>query len=331
MKILDTMARYLVGGLFIFSGLIKINDPVGTQIKLEEYFTVFAADGAAFFNSLKSAALTLSVLLSTAEVVLGLALLLRYKKKLTIILLLVQIVFFTFLTFYSAYFNKVTDCGCFGDAIKLTPWQSFTKDVILLVLIVILYLNRNVGEATKALKIRAFSVSGGLITCLIISLLAIAHLPFIDFRAYKVGTYIPGEMLPPEDDPAQVPKITNFVIWSDLADETNHILSGKKLLIVVHETKKTRVEAYTDIVNQLPLLEGKLDVVAVTASGREEFENLRHKVQLATPYFYSDKTLLKTMIRSNPGYVLLNNGRVIDKWHYNNLPDAHEILSGLKP
>lgn len=330
MKILDTIARYLVGGLFIFSGLIKINDPVGTQIKLEEYFTVFAADGMTFFNALKPAALVFSVVLSTAEIVLGLALLLRYRKKLTIILLLAQIVFFTFLTFYSAYFNKVTDCGCFGDAIKLTPWESFTKDIVLLVLIIILFINRKTGEATTAIKQRTIALGAGLVFCLTVSLLAIAHLPFIDFRAYKEGTHIPSEMLPPDDDPTQVPKITNFVIWSDTDDQTNNILTGRKLLIVVHEAEKTNLDSYPLIVNQLSLLENEMEVVAITASSREQMEALRHDVQLATPYYYSDKTLLKTMIRSNPGLVLMENGEVIKKWHYNDIPDASGILSSFR-
>lgn len=330
MKILDTIARYLVGGLFIFSGLIKINDPVGTQIKLEEYFTVFSVDIAPFFNSLKPAALVLSVVLSTAEIVLGLALLLRYKKKLTTTLLLVLIVFFTFLTFYSAYFNKVTDCGCFGDAIKLTPWESFTKDIILLVLIVILFINRKTGEAVEGLKKRTMALGAATVACLAVALLAIAHLPFIDFRAYKVGTHIPSEMLPPEDNPSEVPKITNFVIWSDTDDQTNNILTGKKLLIIVHEAEKTKLSAYSDIVNQLSLLENEMQVVAITASSGEQFEALRHEVQLAVPYYYSDKTLLKTMIRSNPGLVLLQDGEVMEKWHYNDIPDANGILSSFR-
>lgn len=330
MKILDTIARYLVGGLFIFSGLIKINDPVGTQIKLEEYFTVFAIDIAPFFDSLKPAALVFSVVLSTAEIVLGLALLLKYKKKLTTTLLLWMIVFFTFLTFYSAYFNKVTDCGCFGDAIKLTPWESFTKDVILLVLIVVLFINRKKNEAMEGLKVRSIALGASVVFCLFICYMAITHLPFIDFRAYKTGTHIPTEMLPPDDNPSEVPKITNFVIWSDTDDQTNNVLTGRKLLIVVHEAEKSNIDAYADIIRELPLLDGQVEVVAITASSREQFEALRHEVQLATPYYYSDKTLLKTMIRSNPGLVLMENGQVIDKWHYNDIPDADGILSSLR-
>lgn len=330
MKILDTIARYLVGGLFIFSGLIKINDPVGTQIKLEEYFTVFAIDIAPFFDSLKPAALVFSVVLSTAEIVLGLALLLKYRKPLTTTLLLALIVFFTFLTFYSAYFNKVTDCGCFGDAIKLTPWESFTKDVILLVLIIILFINRKKDQILTGIKARSMAIGGSAVFCLIICYLAINHLPFIDFRAYKVGTHIPTEMLPPDDDPTVVPKITNFVIWSDMDDQTNNILTGNKLLVVVHETEKTNLGAYREIVNQLSLLENSMQVIAVTASSGEQFEALRHEVQLATPYYYSDKTLLKTMIRSNPGLVLIQDGEIMGKWHYNDIPDSEDIISGLK-
>jgi len=122
MKIFAQISRVVVGLLFIFSGIIKLNDPIGTQYKLEEYFEVFATDLPAlhdFFMALVPLALYFSVFLCTAEVVLGIALLVAYKPKTISWLLLAIIVFFTFLTFYSAYFNKVTDCGCFGAAIKL--------------------------------------------------------------------------------------------------------------------------------------------------------------------------------------------------------------------
>ncbi|MGB5978782.1 MAG: MauE/DoxX family redox-associated membrane protein, partial [Cyclobacteriaceae bacterium] len=138
MKAIFTISRILVGGLFIFSGLIKINDPVGTAIKLEEYFHVFAEDFGEFFLAFVPYVLPLSVFLCVLEVILGVALLIRYRLRITVGILMATIVFFTFLTFYSAYFNKVTDCGCFGDAIKLTPWESFSKDLILLVLIFIM-------------------------------------------------------------------------------------------------------------------------------------------------------------------------------------------------
>lgn len=330
MKVFNTVARFIVGGLFIFSGLIKINDPVGTQIKLEEYFTVFAVDIAPFFESLKPLALFLSIFLSTLEIVLGLAVLLKYKPKLTTSLLLAIILFFTFLTFYSAYFNKVTDCGCFGDAIKLTPWQSFIKDIILLGLIVILFINRKKNEILSGMKVKSIALGISLVFCLVVSYLAITHLPFIDFRAYKVGTNIPTAMLPPANDPNEVPKITNFAIWSDTDDETQNILMGTKLLVVIHEAEKTDLKAYPDLISLIAAANKSMEIIAITSSSGAQFEALRHEVQLAIPYFYSDATLLKTMIRSNPGLVLLENGTVIKKWHYNDIPAAQDILDELR-
>lgn len=329
MKVLNTIARYIVGGLFIFSGLIKINDPVGTQIKLEEYFSVFAVDIAPFFESLKPISLFLSMLLSTLEVVLGVALLFKYREKLVTTLLLAMIVFFTFLTFYSAYFNKVTDCGCFGDAIKLTPWESFIKDIILLVFIVILFINREKNQLLEETRLKTGIVAVSLVFCLAVAFWSVNHLPTIDFRAYKVGTNIPIDMLPPADDPGIVPKITNFAIYGDESDYTEEVLTGNKLLVVVHETEKTDIDSYGMLNSLIGALGSQVEVLAVTASSGPQFEDLRHTVQLAIPYYYTDKTLLKTMIRSNPGLVLLNNGVVMKKWHYNDIPDARELLSNL--
>lgn len=136
MKFIVWFSRIFVGVLFIISGLIKLNDPVGFSFKLEEYFS----QGVLDLPFLMPLALAISIFVVILEVVLGVFLLLGFKPKFTVWSLLLMIVFFTFLTFYSAYFNKVTDCGCFGDAIKLTPWESFTKDVILLVFILILFL-----------------------------------------------------------------------------------------------------------------------------------------------------------------------------------------------
>lgn len=328
MNILKTIARYIVGGLFIFSGLIKVNDPVGTQIKLEEYFSVFAVDIAPFFESLKPISLFLSMLLSTLEVVLGIALIFKYREKLVTTLLLAMIVFFTFLTFYSAYFNKVTDCGCFGDAIKLTPWESFFKDIVLLVFIVLLFLNRKKNQFKENLM-KTSVVAASLVFCLVVAFWSVNHLPSIDFRAYKVGTSIPNDMLPPANEPGVVPKITNFAIYGDEADFTSQVLTGNKLLVVVHETEKTDIDSYAMLNSLISALGNQVEVVAVTASSGAQFEALRHDVQLAIPYYYSDKTLLKTMVRSNPGLVLLNNGEVMKKWHYNDIPGAGELLSDL--
>lgn len=331
MKILNPIARYLVGALFIFSGLIKVNDPVGTQIKLEEYFTVFAVDIAPVFESLKPLALFFSILLSTLEVVLGIAILLKYREKLVTTLLLVMIVFFTFLTFYSAYFNKVTDCGCFGDAIKLTPWESFTKDIILLVLIGVLFIGRKHYEKPEKGWSKTFGVGLTTVFCLTVAYLSINHLPFIDFRAYKAGTSIPEASRPPADDTSEVPKITNYAMWGDQSDYTEASLTGKKLLLIVHDVEHTEERAYPMLNSLLSAVANEVGIAAITATDGATFRNFTQEVGLNVPFYYSDKTLLKTMIRSNPGLVLLQDGVIIKKWHYNDIPGATALLQELNP
>src|SRR3954465_11657108 len=128
--------RIAVGLLFIFSGLIKINDPLGFSYKLEEYFEVF------HILFLSPFAVKISILLCALEIILGFALLIGVRAKQVAWGLLLLIIFFSFLTFYSAFFKVVQTCGCFGDAIPLTPWQSFSKDLVLLVLVLVLFINR---------------------------------------------------------------------------------------------------------------------------------------------------------------------------------------------
>ncbi|MES2630059.1 MAG: DoxX family protein, partial [Bacteroidota bacterium] len=150
MKILVTISRILVGSLFIVSGLVKANDTLGFSYKLIEYFEPGVLD----MTWLIPFALPLAIFICVVEVVLGVATLLGGKMKLTAWSLLLMIVFFTFLTWYSAYFQKVLECGCFGDAIKLTPWESFSKDVVLLVFIVIIFIKRNAINFNTAVEDR---------------------------------------------------------------------------------------------------------------------------------------------------------------------------------
>lgn len=197
MKLLTHFSRFFVGILFIFSGLIKLNDPVGFSFKLDEYFS----EGVFNVPFLQPFSLSLAVIIVIVEVILGVMLLLGYFKKLTLWLLMLMIVFFTFLTFYSAYFNKVTDCGCFGDAIPLTPWQSFYKDIVLLVLILILFAGKKYIKPLFNNTLNGILTFIALIGCIYFGYHVLNHLPVLDFRAYKVGTDIKKEMEIPEGAP----------------------------------------------------------------------------------------------------------------------------------
>lgn len=200
MKYLVGIARIIVGVLFIISGLVKLNDPVGFSFKLQDYF----APEVLNLEFLVPYALLLAIVLVIFEVLLGVSLLLGYLRSFTLWALSLMIVFFTFLTFYSAYFNKVTDCGCFGDAIPLTPWESFSKDIVLLVLILILVIGRRYIQPLFTKNIRSILVFVSFIFCLGITYFVLEHLPIIDFRPYKIGANIQEGMTTPEDAPKPI-------------------------------------------------------------------------------------------------------------------------------
>lgn len=362
MRIIYEIARYAVGGLFIFSGLIKVNDPVGTAIKLEEYFDVFAYDIAPFFAWFIPAALFLSVFLSVLEIVLGVALIVGYQMKATAWSLLAMIIFFTFLTFYSAYYNKVTDCGCFGDAIKLTPWESFTKDIILLFLIGLIFINKDRYRSIFSKWFQQLKVIGATVFFVIFAIYTIRHLPLIDFRAYAVGNHLPSLMNPsaplryeytvekdgeqlvfdtyPTGDeytfismdlvnPEDEPKITDLSVWTDEDDFTDEMMIGNKLLIVIYNVEKASIANINEIKRLSENLPSAIEPWILTSSGYSIFEPFRHEYQLSVPFYYADATVLKTMVRSNPGIILIADGTVKGKWHHNDVPDLEELIEAL--
>ncbi|MFM9826102.1 BT_3928 family protein, partial [Flavobacterium sp.] len=193
-------SRLFVGILFIISGLIKLNDPLGFSYKLAEYF------GEPVFNLpfLVPFSLAIALFLVILEVVLGVMLLLGYHSKNTVFSLLFLVVFFSFLTFYSAYFDVVKDCGCFGDALHLTPWQSFTKDIVLLFFIVILFLNQKLVKPLFSKSIMSFLALMSFVLCGFMGYWVLNHLPIIDFRPYKIGTNIQKGMEIPDGAPKSV-------------------------------------------------------------------------------------------------------------------------------
>lgn len=193
-------SRIFVGLLFVISGLIKLNDPVGFSYKLAEYFSEPVFNMPIFTPF----ALAIALFLVILEVVLGVMLLIGYKSKITIWSLLLLIVMFTFLTFYSAYFDVVKDCGCFGDALKLTPWQSFTKDIVLLFFILILFFNQKLVKPLFGNKIQNSLAFTSLILCAFLGYWVINHLPIVDFRPYKVGIDIQKAMEIPDNAPKSV-------------------------------------------------------------------------------------------------------------------------------
>ncbi len=352
------IARLLVGTVFIVSGLIKLNDPVGTQIKFEEYFEVFAQDIPllhGFFMSLVPLTLAMSVLFCASEIVLGVALLAGYRPKVTSWILLLLITFFTFLTFYSAYFNRVTDCGCFGEAIKLKPWTSFTKDVVLMVLILFIIGHRKRITPRKTGWLVALTA----LLSLGLGVYAIQFLPPVDMLPYAVGKNIPVQMKPSEPlrynyivekdgkqstfatyptdttykfkemvlvNEKAKPKITDYRVWNDAGDFTPQTFEGTKLFVIIKTTKDIdagTIPAIRSLVNGLK--GSRVMPIILTSVSTDEIKRFQTEYQLDLPAYQADATVLKTIMRSNPGTWLLSNGVVKGKWHYNTTPTVAEV------
>lgn len=314
------IARVIVGVLFIFSGVVKLIDPKGSQYKFEEYFS----EGVLNLEVLVPYALYFSVFLIIFEIYLGFAVLLGYRAKATMKYLLVMIVFFLFLTWYSAYFNKVTDCGCFGDAIKLTPWQSFYKDLILTVLIVFLYKYKEYIYPYFNRTTVTFITVSSVILSLFIAIYTIRHLPLIDFRAYKVGTNINEGMKYKGD--GKIPPIHDLMLEDEQNDLLDTILKmDKVMLIITSSLEKSEFISFPEVKDLSVEAKKKgYKVYGVTASFSEIIELTKKKYKLPFEFLFCDETTLKTMIRSNPGIIILKQGTIVDKKSWRNI-DAIEL------
>ncbi|GAB2696622.1 DoxX family protein [Mucilaginibacter koreensis] len=369
------VCRIAVGLLFIFSGLIKANDPLGFSYKLQEYFEVF------HLTALNGLALSTAILLCALEMLLGFALIIGIRVNAVAWGLLLLIVFFGFLTFYSAYFKVVQTCGCFGDAIPLTPWQSFSKDMVLLALVLVLFFNRKQMQLLVNQKLENTLLIIAVIASVGVGLYTYNFLPVIDFLPYKVGANLPNEMKTPpgaqpdeyeltyhlknkstsatkditdkeylksgiwkdanwqvQGDPERrlvktgfTPKIRDLSIQDAQGNSyTDELLSNPfySLWIVAYDLKHTNAEAI-DRANALAMnLTQNYNVrtVFLTSANAQEATAFAKAHRLVSEIFYADGVPLKTMVRANPGLILLKNGTVVNKWHYHTMPKYDRLV-----
>ncbi len=369
MKVFTLISRLITGIVFTFSGFVKAVDPIGTQIKFGDYFFAMGLEW------LTPAALIFSFLMNAAEFGIGLMLIFNVFPKLTAWTALLFITIFTPLTFWLAFANPVSDCGCFGDAITLTNWQTFWKNVILLIFIVTLFLMRNKTKMFFKYK-TAFLITGG-ITALVFlfQFYNFYNLPVIDFRAYKDGTNIYEKAIVPDDAPKDeyetvliyknlktnktkqftiencpyedtltwafdttinklikkgyVPPIHDFII-SDLNgyDVTKEILenNGTSFILISPDLKKANacnMEKIEKIANYCDA--NNLMFFCFTASGESVINEYKKILPKNLIFCTGDKKMLKTFIRSNPGFVILKSGVIHKKYHYRNIPDIDEV------
>jgi hypothetical protein len=359
MKGIRIFCRWFTGLVFVFSGFVKAIDPWGYTYKIQDYFSAFHVG---FLNNL---ALIIAVAFSTMELLIGFNLLFSIRMKFTAWLLMLLMSYFTVLTFILAIFNPVSDCGCFGDAIILTNWQTFWKNIILMIPTIIIFLQRNQFKTSYSGALEwslagIFTLAG-----VFLSAYCFRNLPLMDFRPYAIGTYIPDKMIIPEGMPLNeyetvlvyqkngvlkefnidnypwqdttwkwvetkqklikkgyVPPIHDFVISSVYGkDLTENILSDTSysFLIIAHDLKKTNQKSYKKI-NKLAEqgLKKGYCFYLITSSTNEEITTFKNKNNPPYEIYTADGITLKTIIRANPGIVLIRKGTILGKWHYRN-------------
>ncbi len=377
-------ARIFSGILFIFSGFVKAVDPLGSKYKFIDYFAAWG------FDFLEPTALTFGIILSTIELVVGLMLLFKILPKIATLLAFLFMLGFTPVTLYLALQENITgaelvhDCGCFGDALILTNWQTFVKNIIIFLPVLYVYVKRksfsNLVTYVKTGKVVAFFV----IISLLLSVYALRNLPPIDFRPYKTGTKLvsancteglqnsvekilyaefvntkTGEVkefnistdYPQSPDwefnvekpvrevevvnqsysidslfPGQnVYKVDNFLFSKNSEERSCDIISDTSyvFLIVAYDIKTCNKDAMERI-NTIHSWASKNGYAFYGASSSLDDEVQKFKEETNTQFTFldGDDIPFKTIVRANPGLVLLKNGVILGKWHYSNIPSV---------
>jgi uncharacterized membrane protein YphA (DoxX/SURF4 family) len=369
MKIIKHIARILLGITFIFSGFVKGIDPWGSAYKFTDYFNAMGMEWMTW------AAFPLGVLLSFAEFAIGVGLLFNLFIRITSWLAFVFMAFFLPLTLWIAIKNPVTDCGCFGDALVISNWETFCKNIVLMVFAIIAVKYRK--DMTCILGDKVAKALGGItiIAYLAIVFYSYRHEPIFDFRPYKVGVNIPEAMKIPENAPKEVyentffyknkktgeiqkfteqnypwqdtvnwvyenmesklvqegykPPIHDFTIQSSEGEDIKDFFLYDKnyvFMLVAYNLEKSSRKPQEKI-NKLALWakENGLSFICLTSTLQDESAVFAQETGAPYEFFNCDEITLKTIIRSNPGLIVLKEGTVRGKWHYNDIPTPEEF------
>jgi triosephosphate isomerase len=371
-KTITNVCRLILSVTFIISGFVKAIDPLGTQYKIDDYLE--AMHLTAFLPDYVT--LSMSVLLAACEYTIGIMLLFAAHRRVISKMVLLIMVIMTPITLWLATFNPVSDCGCFGDAVVLTNWETFFKNVVLLVAAIIVwrrpdYMHRFVSQSNQWIVLNYT-----IIFVLFLSGYCLYNLPLFDFRPYHVGADIKMGMEIPkgakksvfettfvlekngvrkefsldnypdstwtfidskavEKEKGYVPPIHDFSIQrvSDGEDITRQILDDKGytfLLISPHLEQAD--DSNIDLINQIYDYSkyNGYGFFCLTASAQKAINRWNDITGAEYSYCNTDETTLKTIVRSNPGLILLKNGVVIRKWSHNDLPDEYALHARLE-
>lgn len=366
MSTLTRIGRILTGLIFVFSGFVKGVDPMGTAFKIGDYLTAFGMEW------LDGIALPLSLLLCLVEFVTGMMLITGSMVTLASWMAALFMALFTPLTLVLAVYNPVSDCGCFGDAIVMTNWQTFFKNIVITLLVVFVFIRRRDRTGLLPAATGLNATVAFVFLFLLFMRYNLAYLPVIDFRPYSTGTNLPEAMaIPPDAEPDKYDirfiyekegVQQEFTLDNYPADDTAWKFIDQKSVLIsrgyvppIHDFTLV-TEQGLDMTDQVTGQPG--DVMLMIARDLKESDkegimlgyDLGLKMQkrgvqfyivTATPPYeasgmvtgfdalYADDITLKTVIRSDPGFVLLHNGTIAGKWSYHNLPDGEEFSGDL--
>ncbi|MBR3871769.1 MAG: DoxX family protein [Paludibacteraceae bacterium] len=359
------IARIIFGLVFLFSGFVKAVDPLGTAYKISDYLEAFSLTPLDFL------AFPSALILIATEFTIGFNILFNVHFKATTLIASIFMLIMTPVTLYLALANPISDCGCFGDAIVMTNWQTFYKNVVLcIILIIIAILKDNTRPwlsnwGAWIVTLLPIIISFG------ISIYCYNLLPILDFRPYKKGNNIIEGMSIPEDAqldkyettffyekdgiekaftldnyPAEdstwtfvrqesklieqgyVPPIHDFSIVTEDGDITDIILedAGYTLLVISHKVEKASTKNIKCIKSTIAnAKKAGANVIWLTSSYTDEIDNFRTKYGINDTFGATDDITLKTIVRSNPGLVLIKDANIIEKWHHNSLPTKDEL------
>lgn len=367
---LKLISRLLTGAVFVFSGFVKAVDPKGSAIKIAEYLEVIG------IHNSDGIAIILSIALSSIEFILGFHLLLGFRLKRVALPALLFMAGFTIITFFIAIFEPVSDCGCFGDAIKLSNWETLSKNLIILPFSIIVYYRRNDYKSNLSGGRQFLLTSTGLLFIIGISVYSMYYLPLLDFRPYHIGANIPEKMSIPEGaDEGEYE--TTFILekegerkefgvddypyndstWIFIDSKTKIIREGYQPPVTALHFTSTEGDDITDAIinNEQPVFLMVAPKLENTSTDNiQQFINIKSVAQKHGSYFYlatasltedcykfdmahqaafeyaqCDETTLKTIIRANPGLVIIQKGTIIAKYSYTQLPDAETLKNPL--
>lgn len=359
------IARIIFGLVFLFSGFVKAVDPLGTAYKISDYLEAFSLTPLDFL------AFPSALILIATEFTIGFNILFNVHLKATTLIASIFMLIMTPVTLYLALANPISDCGCFGDAIVMTNWQTFYKNVVLcIILIIIAILKDNTRPwlsnwGAWIVTLLPILISFG------ISIYCYNLLPILDFRPYKKGNNIIEGMSISEDAPLDkyettffyekdgvekaftldnypaedstwtfvrqesklieqgyVPPIHDFSIVTEDGDITDIILedAGYTLLIISHKVEKASTRNIKCIKSTIAnAKKAGANVIWLTSSYTDEIDNFRTKYGINDTFGATDDITLKTIVRSNPGLVLIKDANIIEKWHHNSLPTKDEL------